>query len=456
MTAQTESLATLPIPKLFVSMALPIVFGLMVNGLYNVVDAIFVTRGVGPLAIGGVSVVFPLQMLIFSISGLIGAGAASIISRALGRKDIHKANRVAGNALFSIIILAVVISATGLYFLEPFLSLLGARSDVIFGYAYDYALPIVSGAFIIMFGGVLNELLRSEGKTKVMSMILLLSSVLNIVLDALFIFVLEMGVMGAAMATILSQFVSLLIALYFFLSGKTAITLQYKFLKFDTESFKRIVALGIPTFIGNAGVSLSVGLANFLITQHAGINADVMISAYGVVSRVIIFAILPLIGMMIAFQTICGFNYGAQNYDRVLKVLNLSLWVTTIYTLSCALIMVFIPTPVIYLFTTDAVLVGESVNIGRMIFFMYGTAGVGFIGGGLFQAIGKAKLAMFLSTSRVFMFLLPLLIILPPMFGTEGIWMAYPVADFFAFAVAVVFIRSERKKLIELAQQPAA
>ncbi len=454
MTTQTEKLASQPIGKLFTHMALPIIFGLMVNGLYNVVDAIFVTRGVGPLAIGGVSIVFPLQMLLYATSSLIGTGSASIISRLLGAKDIKGAESVAGNAISIGIIASLAFAGLMLLFLEPVLRMIGVTEQLL-PYAYDYALPLVMCSTIMMLTTVFSELLRAEGKMYIMSMMLLLSSVLNIVLDAVFIFGLDMGVTGAAVATVISQAIGLCLALYIYFNKRTAVAIRRKNLAIKSNNLKQILALGVPTFIGNGGVAITIGLANFSLRQYGGLDTDMLISAYGITTRITIFIILPLIGMMIAFQTICGFNYGAQNMQRVLEVLKVALIVTTVYAGFCAAVMVFMPETIVSLFTSDVVLIGNAVSISQLIFIGFVTAGMGFISGALFQAIGKAKSAMFLSTARVFLFLVPMLIWLPMNYGLKGIWIAFPIADGIAFLIALVFLMIERKRLVEYPEMPS-
>jgi putative MATE family efflux protein len=422
--------------KLFLSMALPMILGMLINGLYNIVDAIFVTRGVGSLAIGGISIVFPMQMLIFAFAAVLGSGAASIVSRKLGAKDDDGARHTAQTALTFSIVFAVILTVLVLWAMEPILRLLGV-TDALWDYSVDYLMPILFATPIAIVGAVFSDLLRAEGKMQFMMMVMLTGSVMNIILDPIFIFVLNMGVQGAAVATVIAQTLSLMLAMSFYLRGKTTIHLTLRDWTIDWKVLGPVIALGLPFFISHAGTSFMIGMTNNALAQVGGEAADIYISAYGLVGRVIMFVILPLVGIMIAFQTIAGYNYGAQNFDRVSKIVRLGLTTATVICASVSIIMITVPQLFLGIFTSDPVLLEKAMSISRLVFAAFSLAGMTFIITGYFQATGHARMALIASSARVYFILLPALIILPRLLGIDGIWFAFPLADACAFLLAL-------------------
>lgn len=453
MTQQTEKLGTAPMGKLFLSLSLPMIFGMLINGLYNIVDAIFVTRGVGSLAIGGVSIVFPAQMLIFAFAAVLGSGAASVVSRKLGAKEDDAARHTAQTTLAFSILFAFVLAVTMLLSMDALLVALGV-TDALWDYSVDYLTPIIFGIPITVIAAVFNDLLRAEGKMQFMMMVMMLGSLLNIALDPIFIFVLDMGVQGAAVATVISQTVGLCLAFSFYLRGKTTIHLTLKDWAIDWRVLTSVVALGLPFFISHAGASFMIGLTNNALAANGGDQADILISAYGLVGRVLMFVILPLIGIMIAFQTIAGYNYGAQQFDRVRHIVRLGLMTATGICASVSAVMLTAPQLFLGLFTSDTVLLAEAMNIARLVFLFFGLAGIAFIITGYFQAIGQARMALIASSARIYFFLLPALMVLPKIIGVEGIWYAFPFADvgacLLALTLFIPFYRQlQQKKSLE-------
>lgn len=428
MTQQTERLGTAPIGKLFVSMALPMIFAMLVNGLYNIVDAIFVTRGVGPLAIGGVSIVFPVQMLVFAFAAVLGSGAASIVSRKLGAKDHEAARHTAQTTLTFSILFSILIAVGVLLAMKPILSLLGV-TEALMPYSIDYLLPILIGSPIAIMGAVFGDLLRAEGKMQYMMMLMLTGSILNIILDPIFIFVLDMGVQGAAVATVISQTAGLCLAISFYLRGKTAIHLTAREWRIDFRALWPVVALGLPFFISHAGASFMIATTNNALSQVGGNAADIYISAYGLVGRVLMFVILPLIGMMIAFQTVTGYNYGAGQLDRVRQMVRMGLASSLVVCGSVSLIMLTVPQVLLGIFTSDPELLGRAMQISRTVFLCFTLVGSTFIITGYFQATGHARMALIASSARVYLFLIPAMLTLPRLIGIDGAWMAFPFAD---------------------------
>ncbi|MFC3700777.1 MATE family efflux transporter [Reinekea marina] len=447
MTNQTDKLGTAPIGKLFFTMSLPIIMAMLVNGLYSIVDAIFIARGVGSLAIGGVSIVFPVQMLIFAFAAIIGSGSASIVSRKLGARKNDDARHTAQTALTFSILFSIVLAGIVLLAMEPILRLLGV-TDALWDYSVDYLKPLLFATPVAIVGTVFNDMLRAEGKMQFMMMVMLLGSLLNVTFDAIFIFGLDMGVTGAALATVIAQISSMLLAFSFYVRGKTTLHLSIKDWRIDTKVLAGIIALGLPFFISHAGASFMIATANNALSNVGGDAADIYISAYGLVGRVIMFVILPLIGIMISFQTLAGYNYGAQNFDRVRSIVNIGIGSSTLLCVLISTLMVFRPELMLGLFTDDPVLLAKAIEIAKVIFMLFSFAGITFIITGYFQATGHARMALIASSARVYIFLIPLLILLPRQLGIDGIWYAFPIADGSACLLAVVlFIRYYRRLL---------
>ena len=450
MSKKTSNLGTKPVIGLFFGMAAPIAVGMMVHGLYNVVDAIFVTRVIGVDAMGGISIVFPIQMFIFALATLVGSGMASIVARHLGAKQDDKANTTIDMAFRLGLSLAIVITV-GIYLnINSLLHFLGV-SDALWPYAYDYLMPLVLLSFpIVLVSSIPSDLLRAEGKAMLMMIGMVSSAVLNIILDAVFIFVLEMGVEGVAYATILSQIFAAMVMLYFILGGKTQLKLRPFAYKMDWPILKDITVLGIPILISHAGVSLFIGLTNYSVTQFSEVNSDLYVSAYGLIGRLMIFFILPAIAMTISFQTIAGYNYGAKHYDRVLETIKVGVTASLCYGLGVSAIMLFIPHQIIGIFTQDQALLATTAGIAFWSFLLFPLSNAHSVISSLFQALGKARQAIFLSSLRIYLLLIPALLILPKIYGIEGIWYSFPLADAIAFAVVVYFVFRERSNLIGL------
>jgi len=458
MSQHTGHLGTKPILGLFFGMAAPIAVGMLVHGLYNVVDAIFVTRIVGIDAMGGISIVFPIQMLVFAVITLIGHGMASIVSRHLGAKNDEAAQATTDMALRLSLVLGIVVSAAIYFNMAAIFEFIGV-SETLAPYAYEYLTPLALIGFPLIFiGNLPGDILRAEGKAMIMMISMVLSAVVNILLDAIFIYGLDMGVAGAAYGTILSQVFGIALVMYFFLTGKTHLKITLFAYKFDWQVVKNIVILGIPILISHAGVSIFIGFTNYSLSQFSDIDNDLYISAYGLIGRCVMFAILPLIAMTIAFQTIAGYNYGAQLYGRVRQVIKVGLIACMSYGTGMSLLMILVPEPIIGIFSSDIELINVTTSIALWVFLFFPLSNAHALISALFQAIGKARQAIFLSSLRIYFLMLPALIVLPALYGLDGLWWAYPVADVVAFTVVVYFLFRERRNLNRLdlvSKQPA-
>jgi putative MATE family efflux protein len=450
MSQHAGHLGTKPILGLFFGMAAPIAVGMMVNGLYNVVDAIFVTRAIGVNAMGGISIVFPIQMFIFALATLVGSGMASIVARQLGAKQVTEANTTIDIAFRLALTMALVITLAIYWNIDSLLKFLGV-SEALWPYAYGYLVPLVLLSFPITFmSSIPSDLLRAEGKAMLMMASMVSSALLNIVLDAVFIFVLDMGVEGVAYATILSQLFAAALMLYFILGGKTHLKLRPFTYQMNWGILKGVTLLGIPILISHAGVSVFIALTNYTVTQFTTVDSDLYVSSYGLIGRLMIFFILPAIAMTISFQTIAGYNYGAKNYGRVLSTIKVGVTASLCYGLGVSGLMLLVPNQIIGIFTQDQALLTTTAGIAFWSFLLFPLSNAHSVISSLFQALGKARQAIFLSSLRIYLILIPALLILPKIYGINGIWYSFPIADVIAFVVVIYFAFRERGNLKRL------
>jgi len=433
------------ISKLLVNLSLPATIGMMVNALYNLVDTIFVGRGVGALAIGGLTIAFPIQMVIMAFAQMIGIGAASAISRSLGAKDIEKADYAAGNSFLCVIVLSSIIAAIGLTFTEPMLRLFGA-TDTILPYAKDYITIILWGSIFFSFAMSSNNLIRAEGNAKVAMVSMLIGAILNMILDPIFIFILKLGIKGAALATIISQFISFLFILTYLYSGKSSLKIKLHHLKPKIHIITEILTVGFASFARLVTGSVVAIVVNNSLRIFGG---DIALIIVGILHRVTMFVFMPLFGVVQGMQPIVGFNYGAKKFDRVKETLKLSLITTTaIATFGWLLVQLF-PIAIISVFTREPEIIEKGSTIMRIVISVIPLIGLHIVGAALFQSLGKAFPSLILALLRQVLLFIPLVIILPRVLGLGlmGIWIAYPVADILSVVLTVLFLKSELKKM---------
>ena len=441
----TARLGEEKINKLLVNLSLPATIGMMVNALYNLVDTIFVGRGVGAIAIGGLTIAFPIQMVIMAFAQMIGIGAASAISRSLGAKDIEKADYVAGNSFLCVIVLSSIIAAIGLIFTEPMLRFFGS-TETILPYAKDYITIILWGSIFFSFAMSSNNLIRAEGNAKVAMVTMLIGAILNIILDPIFIFIFKLGIKGAALATIISQFISFLFILTYLYSGKSSLKIKLHHLKPKIHIIIEILTVGSAAFFRQVTGSVVAIVVNNSLRIFGG---DMALIIAGILHRVIMFVFMPLFGVIQGMQPIVGFNYGAKKLDRVKEAIKLSLITTTVIATFGWLIAELFPFAIISIFTHDAEVIEKGSTIIRIVLSMIPAIGIQIVGAALFQSLGKAVPSLILSLLRQVLLFIPLVIILPRVFGLGllGIWIAYPAADILSVILTALFLRSELKKM---------
>ena len=431
------------IPRLLARLSVPAMVGMIVNALYNLVDTIFVGQGVGPLAIAGLSIAFPLQMLLAGFAQMYGVGAASIVSRRLGEKREEDAAAAAGGALSVTVLTAVVMTSLGLLLLEPILTLFGATEDIL-PYAKDYSSIILFGSTFLSISMCSNNIIRAEGQAKISMIIMLIGTGLNLILDPIFIFALSLGIRGAAMATVISQVASALFALQFFLRGKSSLQLSFRSLKIRFPMFVETVVLGLPTFVRQTGTSFMTLTVNNMLGLYGG---DMAIAAYGMISKLMIFFLMPVFGIVQGFQPIAGFNYGARLFKRVRQVLVSAITVTTIMGTFAMLLILLFPRLLLGMFTTDSALIDLASPALRIVLIALPLVGIQAIGAALFQSIGKSVPALLLGLSRQFFILIPLVLILPRFFALSGVWLAFPLADVASTVITGIWLFFEIRNL---------
>lgn len=432
-----------PIGPLLARMSIPAIVGMVVNATYNVVDAIFLGRGVGPMAIGGLAVAFPFQLIMMAFAILIGIGSASIISRNLGAGNRERAAETAGNGFTLSLIVGTVLMIAGYILLDPIMRLLGS-TEVLTPYVREYITYILPGSVFIIFAITANSIVRAEGRATFAMVTMIIGIGMNIVLDPIFIFVFKMGIKGAAIATVIAQFTSFLMLLVFFLSGKSALELRFAHLRLRAAVLGETFKLGLPMFVHQFGASILVVIINNSLGYY---GSEVSIAIFGILNRLIAFFLMPLLGLSQGFQPIAGYNYGARSFDRVRKTIRITLLTATAGSTLFFAVMMLFPGFLISLFSDDPLLITEGIPILRTVILVVPLVGLQVVGSTYFQAIGKAVPAFILGLSRQVIFLIPLVVLLPPAMGLKGVWTAFPIADILAVTVTAVWLSKEYREL---------
>ena len=445
--APTE-LGTEKIGKLLKMYAVPGIIAQTAASLYNMVDSIYIGHipGVGSAAISGLAVTFPLMNLATAMGTLVGVGATTLISVLLGQKNYDTARKVLSNVLSLNLIIGALFSGVTLAFLDPILRFFGA-SDVTLPFARDYMLIILVGnVFTHLYFGF-NGLIRASGHPKTAMGLTLFTVISNAVLDPVFIFVFEMGIRGAALATVICQMAALVYTMKFFLDKKNLLHFPKPMFQIDWRIAGQSLAIGLGPFLMNSAACL---VALFINQQLGKYGGDLAIGAYGIVNRLTMLFIMICMGFNQGLQPIAGYNYGARQYNRVKDVFMLTAKWETLVTSLCFLMAELIPGLAVSLFTNDPGMIEMASKALRIL--CAGTALVGFsiTTSTLFQCLGMVKKSIFLSLSRQLIFLLPLIYSLPMWFQEKGVWMSFPIADMLSVAVAFVFVQRLFKKFDKL------
>lgn len=426
---------------------LPAFVGVLATSLYNIVDRIFIGRGVGAEALSGLSVVFPIMIMVVAFGMLIGIGAGVRISIAMGRKDIDTAERVLGNGFILMVIVGIIVTIIGFLIKDPLLRSFGA-SDITIGYAQQYLNIILLGNVFQIVGFSMNNIIRSEGKAMKAMTSMLVSAGLNAVLAPIFIFVFHMGVRGAAIATVFSQFVLMIWVMRHFLLRHSALQLKIAHMKLDPHIIWQIVTIGVSPFAMQIAGSFVQAAFNKHLIHYGG---DIAAGAMGIINSVSILIVMSIIALNMASQPIIGYNYGARRYDRVRKTWNIGIIAATLISTGAFAVVELFPEAIVRLFnTSDPELFKIGIRGLRIFILMLPLVGFQVICSNYFQSIGKAKISLFLTLLRQLIILLPLLILFSGWWGMTGIWIAAPVSDFISTCVVFLFFMMERRKLNNL------
>lgn len=434
------------ITSLLAEYSIPAIVASVATSVYNIIDSIFIGQGVGPMAIAGLAITFPLMNLVVAFVMLIAAGGATISSIFLGQKNLTKATDVVNNVFTLSLIHSVVFGGLTLLFLDDILYFFGATPETI-PYAREFMEVILYGTPVTYIFIGLNNLMRATGYPKKAMISALVSVVVNLVLAPIFIFTLDWGIRGAAFATICGQTAAFVWVLSHFISRKSFVHLDIRNRWLTGSIISRIYAIGMSPFLMNVCACVVVVFINKALLESGGADGNYAVGAYGILNRTSMFFVMVVFGVTQGMQPILGFNYGAGQWGRVVKTLKIGIICGVVITTVGFALTQLIPDSISELFTSDERLIGMTKTGFRIFFMAYPLVGCQIVIQNFFQSIGKPKLSIFLSLTRQMLFLLPLLLVLPPLYGIDGVWASMSGSDFIAFVVSVVTAWIVLKKL---------
>ncbi len=440
MQNNTDELGKENISRLIYQYSLPATIGMVVAATYNIADTIFIGR-LGSEAIAALSIAFPVQMFLAAIGVGVGVGAASLISRSLGAGDVRTAEKAIGQVISLALIFGLLVAVLSIFYLQPLLSLIGARG-VVLGYAEDYTAAITTGSlfFFLILG--MNNVVRAEGSPILSMQVMIGSSLLNIALDPIFIFALGLEVQGAAIATVLAKGLGAIVLLAHFISGRSNLTLCRQNLRLDWIIVKEIARIGLTSMLRLVAKNFSLAATNMVLAGYGHIP----IAAMGLYFRLQSLIIMPVIGFSQGLLPIMGYNYGANKKERIRETVVKGFVISTAFITVLALVNFLIPTTLLSAFTSDPELLSLGSYALRIMILMFPLIGIQLIASVFFQAIGKAVPALILSLLREVMIFIPLLLVFSGYFGLDGVWITRPVTDLLAFIVTITMVASELRK----------
>lgn len=447
---QTQSLfATEPIGRLIVKFAVPSVIALLVNSLYNIVDQIFIGWGVGYLGNGATNIVFPITIIALALSMMIGNGGAAYLSLKMGEGEVETAKKGVGNAVTLVTIVSILLAVIFLVWIDPILTLFGA-TDVLRPFALEYGFIIGAGLPFMMISAAINSMIRADGSPKYAMLSMVIGAIINVILDPVFIFVFQMGVKGAVIATIIGQVASFVVSVLYMPHFKSVQLNKSSFAPCAKVSVN-IVIFGLSSFITQFAITIVMALTNNLLAKYGAqsvYGAEIPLTATGIVMKVNQIMIAILLGIATGTQPIIGYNYGAKSYHRVKKALEISLIASEIVSVAAFLIFQFAPMSVVSLFGSEEGLYNEfAVKAFRIFLMLCPLTGFQTIAAVYLQAVGKPVKSAILSLARQIIFFVPTALILPIFLGVEGVLWTGPVADGLAFLLSLAFLLYERNHL---------
>nr|WP_309757554.1 MATE family efflux transporter [Flavobacterium sp.] len=445
MTVTPDELGTQDIKKLLIKQAVPSSIGILFMSINILIDTIFVGQWIGSLAIAAVTVVLPITFFISSLGMAIGVGGGSVLSRALGANDREKALLTFGNQIKMTFLLASIFVLFGLVYSNEMLLLFGAKGAIIQP-AKEFFIPIIISVPFLALCMMGNNVIRAEGKAKFAMIAMIIPAFVNIGLDILFIKYMHLGMFGAALATAISYTTCFLFVLWFFIF-KSEMRLKMRHFKFEKQIIKEITELSFVTFSRQVVVSILSIILNHTLYTYGGEHS---VAIYGIISRMLLFALFPILGITQGFLPIAGFNYGAQNHARVKDTVLLSIKYSAVLATIIFVVILIFAKPIVTIFTTDPLVIDQTPEALRWVFAASPIIAVQLIGAAYFQAAGKAKKALLLTLSKQGFFLIPLVLILPNFLGIFGVWIAFPIADILSTLLTGYFLKKEMNtKLIQ-------
>ena len=447
-TSQSSNLGTETISKLLIKQAVPASIGILVMSLNILVDTIFVGQWIGSTAIAAINVVLPVSFFIAALGMSIGVGGSSIISRALGANNKEKALKTFGNQVSLTFVFTLTFSAFGLYFVDQLIPAFGGKGNI-FDPAKVYYEIILYGVPVLGFVMMGNTVIRAEGKPKFAMYAMLIPSIGNLVLDYVFIGILDLGMAGAAWATTGSYIVSFLFIFWYFLSDNSELKINLSHFNLQKSIVSEIGSLGFVTLARQAVVSVTFLLVNNALFDYGG---ETSVTAYAIVGRMSMFALFPVYGVTQGFIPIAGYNFGSQQYGRVKEVIYTAIKYATLLGTIVFIGLMFFPEIITKWFTTDLDVIDVTPNNMRWAFAAVPVLSLQLIGAAYFQAVGKALPALLLTLTRQAIFFIPLMYILPIYFGEFGIWISFPIADVLSTIVTGFFLRREMKLKLNISE----
>ena len=444
MADRAIQMGTDPIGKLLIRQAVPASIGILVMSLNILIDTIFVGQWIGANAIAAINVVLPVSFFIAALGMSIGMGGGSIISRALGSANKTLANKVFGNQITLTLVFTLSFMALGLFYLEQIIPLFGGKG-ALYPLAKIYYIIVVIGVPVLGFCMMGNNTIRAEGKPKHAMYAMVLPSISNLLLDYLFIYEWGWGMAGAAWATTLSYVICGTYILYFFLSNKSDLSLGWSDLWIELSVVKEIGALGFVTLARQAVVSVTVLLVNNILFALEG---ESLVAVYAIISRMLMFALFPILGITQGFVPIAGFNYGAKHKERVVEAIRKAIIYASILATLVFVLIVLFAENIAAVFTSEPLVVQTTADVLTWVFLSTPIVGIQLIGSAYFQAIGKAIPALLLTLTRQGFFFIPLLFILPHHYGSFGVWLSFPIAECVSTLVTAYFLQREVKKYL--------
>ena len=438
-----QLLGTAPVGQLLKQYAIPAIIAMSSSSLYNIIDSIFIGHGVGAMAISGLAIAMPLMNLMAAFGSLVGVGASSLISIRLGQGNKDRTFYILSNAVMLNVLIGLMFTTIGLFFLDDILRFFGA-SDQTLPYAHDFMQVILCGNTVTHLFLGMNEILRASGYPRKSMAIMLTAVFVIICLNPLFIFVFKWGVRGSALATITGQCVALVLEFTHYLNKKNFLYLRKGTFRFIGTIIKKVLSIGLAPFLLNVCASIVVIFINNSLKRTGG---DISIGAYGIINRVLMLFIMIVNGFNQGMQPIIGVNYGARQFDRVIKTLRLTITCAVCITTTGFVLGYFFPELVAGLFTKDPTLLHATTLGLKIIVLAFPIAGFQIVSSGFFQYIGKPQKAIFLSMTRQLLFLVPLLAVLPDLYGLTGVWVCMPIADTMSALLAGTLLFFQIRKM---------